>query len=142
MKRQERRGAEGDGERSNPSWIEEERPDSAEQPVAPRQVGRPPASAAQDDQLLLEEEILRDHPSHASGTTQLRGHDDQVQQGEQEIPHARVTVGQTFGAAQRCAILDSARELAIRDPHAYMAHIGGALFGIITARFVRGTHPA
>jgi hypothetical protein len=29
-----------------------------------------------------------------------------------------VSVGQTFGAAQRCAILDSARELAIRDPQA------------------------
>jgi len=42
--------------------------------------GRPPASAAQDDQLLLEQEILRDHRSHAAGTTQLRGHDDQVQQ--------------------------------------------------------------
>jgi hypothetical protein len=33
----------------------------------------------------------------------------------QEIPHAGVSVGQTFGAAQRCAILDSARELAIRE---------------------------
>jgi hypothetical protein len=36
--------------------------------------------------LLLEQEILRDHRSHASGTTPLRGHDDQVQQGEEEIP--------------------------------------------------------
>ena len=53
-----------------------------EQPVAQRQVGRPLASAAQDDQWLLEQEMLRDHRSHASGTTQRRGHDDQVQQGE------------------------------------------------------------
>jgi hypothetical protein len=82
MTRQERRGAERDGEGSNPAWIEEERPDSAEQPVAPRQGGRPPASAAQDDQLLREQEILRDHRSHASGTTQLRAYDDQVQQRE------------------------------------------------------------
>jgi hypothetical protein len=66
MKRQERRGAEGGGERSNPARIEEERPDSAAQPVAPRQVGRPPASAAQDDQLLLEQETLRDHRSYAA----------------------------------------------------------------------------
>ena len=78
--------AESDDERSNPAWIEEERPESAQQPVAQRQVGRPPASAAQDDQLLREQEILRDHRSHASGTTPPRGHDDQVQQDEEEIP--------------------------------------------------------
>jgi hypothetical protein len=41
-------------------------------------------SASQDDQLLLEQEILRDHRSHATGSTQLRGHDGQVKQGEQE----------------------------------------------------------
>jgi hypothetical protein len=55
-------------------------PQESERPLAvsvrQRQVGRPPASAAQDNHLLLEQEILRDHPSHASGTTQLRGHDD------------------------------------------------------------------
>jgi hypothetical protein len=82
MKRQERRGAKSDGELSNPAWIEEERPESATQPFAQRQVGRPPASAAQDDQLRREQEILRDHRSRATGTNQLRGHDDQVQQGE------------------------------------------------------------
>ena len=38
---------------------EEERSEAAEQSVAPRQFGRPP-SAAQDDQLLLEHEILGD----------------------------------------------------------------------------------
>ena len=46
-------------------------------------------ATAQDDQLLLEQEILRDHRSHATGATQLRGHDGQVQQGEQEVLHAR-----------------------------------------------------
>ena len=115
MKRQERRGAEADGDLSDSSWTEEERPESAKQPVAPRQVRRPLASPAQDDQLLLEQEILRDHRSHATGATQLRGHDGQVQQGEQEVLHARVSVGQTSGATQRCPILDSARELAIRE---------------------------
>ena len=45
-------------------------------------------SAPQDDQLLLEQEILRDDRSHAPGATQLRGRDGQVQQGKQEIPHA------------------------------------------------------
>ena len=116
MKRQERRGAKGDGELSNPAWIEEERAESAQQPVAQRQAGRPPASAAQDDQLLLEQEILRDHRSHATGARQPRDRHGQVQQREQEIPHARVSVGQTSSAVQRCSIVDSARELAIRDP--------------------------
>jgi hypothetical protein len=70
--------------------------------VAQRQVGRPPTSTAQDDQLLLEDEIRSDHRSHATGATQLRGHDSKVEQGEQEVLHARVSVGQTSGATQRC----------------------------------------
>ena len=88
MKRQERRGLEGDGSLSNASWTEEDRPESAQQPVARRQVRRPLASTAQDDQLLLEQEILRHHRSHTTGATELRGHDGQVKQGEQEVPHA------------------------------------------------------
>ena len=52
--------------------------------------------------MLLEQEILRDHRSHATGATQLRGHDGQVKQGEQKVRHARDSVGQTTGATQRC----------------------------------------
>src|SRR5229473_104902 len=103
MPRQERRGAYADGDLSDSSWTEEERPESAEQPVAQRQVRRPVATTAQDDQLLLEQEILRDHRSHATGATQLRGHDSYVKQGEQEVLHARDSVGQISGATQRCA---------------------------------------
>jgi len=83
-------------------------------------------SAPQDDQLLLEQEILRDHRAYTTGATEPRGHDGQVQQRGQEIPHVRVSVGQTSGAAQRCRILDSAPELAIRDPQA-ARRIGPAL---------------
>ena len=36
MKRQERRGAYADGDRSDSSWTEEERRQSADQPVAQR----------------------------------------------------------------------------------------------------------
>ena len=79
MKREERRRAESDGDLSDASWTEEERPESAQQPVTPQQVRRPLASTAQDDQLLLEQEILRDHRSHATGATELCGHDGQVQ---------------------------------------------------------------
>ena len=75
MKRQERREAYGDGDLSDASWTEEKRPHSADQPVAQRQVRRSLASTAQDDQLLLEQEILRDHRSRATGATQLRGRD-------------------------------------------------------------------
>ena len=118
MKRQQRRRAYGDGNLSDASWTEEERSESAEQPVAQRQVGRLPTSTAQEDQLLLEHEILCDHRSHATGATQLRGHDSKVEQGEQEVLHAPVSVGQTPGATQRCPIRESARELAIRDRQA------------------------
>ena len=114
VKREERRRAEGDGDRSDASWTEEERPESAQQPVAPPQV-RCPLATAQHDQLLLDQEILRDHRSHATGVTELRDDHGQVQQGWQESPMREVGVGQTLGAAQRCSNLASARELAIRD---------------------------
>jgi hypothetical protein len=116
MKRQKRRGAKGDGELSNPAWVEEKRLESAEQPIAPSQVGRPEAGATQDDQLVLEQEILRDHGSDATRAAQLRGNDGQVQQRKQEIPHVRVSVGQESDVVQRCRVLRSARELAFRDP--------------------------
>ena len=45
--------------------------------------------------------MLRDHRSHATGATQRRGHDGQVKQGEQEVLHARDSVGQMSGAMQR-----------------------------------------
>ena len=38
-----------------------------------------------------------------------------MQQGKQEVPHVRASVGQTWGAEQRGPILDSAREFPIRD---------------------------
>jgi hypothetical protein len=66
MKHQKCRGAYGDRELSDASGTEEERSESAEQPVAWRQVRRPLASPAQDDQLLLEQQILRDHRTHAT----------------------------------------------------------------------------
>ena len=68
--------------------------------------------------MLLEQEVLHHHRSHATGATELRGQDGEVKEGEQEVPQVRVSVGQMSGAAQRCSILDSARELAIRDPQA------------------------
>jgi hypothetical protein len=69
MKRLERRGAEGDGDPSEASRTEEERPESAEQPVTSRQVRRAMADTAQDDQLLLEQEILGDDRAYATGST-------------------------------------------------------------------------
>ena len=89
MKRQERRGAEGDGDPSDASGAEEKLPESAQEPVAQRQAGRPPTTTTKHDQLLLKYEILGNHGSHATGATQLRGHDGQVKQGEQEVLHAQ-----------------------------------------------------
>jgi hypothetical protein len=98
--------------------IKEEGPQSANQPVAQREVRRPLATTTKNDQLLLEYEILGDHGSHATGATQLPSHNGEVQQSDQEVLHARVSVGQRPGATQRCPILESARELAIRDAQA------------------------
>ena len=102
MKRQERGGPYADGYLSDSCWTEEERPQSADQPVAQREVRRPMASTAQDDELLLKQEVLRDHGPHATGATKPRGHHGQVEQREQETPHVRVSVDQTSGATQRC----------------------------------------
>src|SRR5262245_37340637 len=88
MKRQERRRTEGDGNLSDASAIDEERPESAEQPVGQPQVRRSMAGTAKYHQLVLEQEILRDHRSHTTGTTQLRDHDGEVKQNEQEVLHA------------------------------------------------------
>ena len=83
MKRQECRGAYGDGELSDASWTEEEQPESTKQPVAERQVRRSLATTTKNDQLLREDEILSDYRSDTTGATQLRGQDGEVQQGEQ-----------------------------------------------------------
>ena len=85
MKRQERRRTDRDGNLSDASWTEEERRQSANQPVAQREVRRPLATTTKNDQLLLEHEILGDHCSHATGATQLRSHNGEVQQGDQEF---------------------------------------------------------
>jgi hypothetical protein len=72
--------------------LKEEGSESNKQSVAGRQVRRSMSGTAKDDQLLLEQEILGDDRSHATGTTQFCGQDGQVKQGEQEILHARDSV--------------------------------------------------
>ena len=118
MKSQEGRGADGNGELADASGTKEQGAESAEEPVAPRQVGCPLAAPTQHEQLLLEREILGDHGADATGATQLRGHDGQVQQREKEIRHVRGRIGRTLGVTQRCATDRSARKSAIRDPQA------------------------
>ena len=44
------------------------------------------------------------------------------EKGEQEVRHARVSVGQTPRATQRCRIWESARELSIRDTDRVEGH--------------------
>ena len=79
MKPQDRRRAEGDRGLSDASRTEEERPESAQQPVALVKGSARTASTTQDDELLLQQQILRDHRPDAAGPTQLRGHDGEVQ---------------------------------------------------------------
>jgi hypothetical protein len=80
--------AESNGKLSDPSGAEEQGRESAKEPVARREAGCPPATTTKHDELLLENEILSDHRSHATATTQLRGHHDEVEQDEQEVLHA------------------------------------------------------
>jgi hypothetical protein len=115
MERQQHRRANRDSQFLKPARIDEEGRESAAESVTWREVGRPPAATTQHDQLLLEHEILGDHRADAAGATELGGRDGQVQQDEQQVRHARVSVGRQSTAAQRCEILDSARRFAIRD---------------------------
>ena len=110
MKCEERRGLERDGSLSNSARTQKDRPESAEQPVAGSQVRRALASAAQDQQLLLEQEVLRHHRSDTTGAAEFRGRHSEVKQGEEDVPHSPVSAGQTHSAEQRCRIRDSARE--------------------------------
>ena len=102
MEGQQRGRAQSDGDLANPSRTQKKRPESAEEPIAHSEVRRTLARTAQHDQLLLEQEILSDDGSHAAGSAELRGCDGQVKQGEQEILHARDSVGQNSGATQWC----------------------------------------
>ena len=102
MEGQHRGRAQSDGDLANPSRTQKKRPESAEEPIAHSEVRRTLARTAQHDQLLLEQEILSDDGSHAAGSAELRGCDGQVKQGEQEILHARDSVGQNSGATQWC----------------------------------------
>jgi hypothetical protein len=61
-----------------------------------------PTTTTKGEELLLEHEILGQHRSHATRTTQLCGRDREVKQGEQEVPYARVSVGRTPRPTQRC----------------------------------------
>ncbi len=103
MERQQRRRAHPDGHLPDPPGTQKQRPESAQEPVAHRQVRSTPASAAQHDQLLLEQESLNDDGSHAAGSTPLRGRDGQVEQGVQDIFQTRDRVGQTSDAVQCCS---------------------------------------
>ena len=88
MKRQERRGADGDGDLADACGTEEERPESAEQPVGQPQVRRSMAATAKYEELVFEQEILRNDRSDTTGTTQLCNDDGEVKQSEQEVVHA------------------------------------------------------
>jgi hypothetical protein len=104
-------------------------PNPQNEPVAPRQAGCPPATTPKDDELLLEHEILGHHRSHATVTTQLRGHDGEVEQDEQEVLHARVSVGQRPSATQRCPIREIRARIGDSRPTAWSGPFGPGFLG-------------
>src|SRR5262245_14268084 len=67
--------------------VEEERPESAEQPVGQAQVRRSMAATAKYEELVFEQEILRNDRSDTTGTTQLCNDDGEVKQSQQEVLH-------------------------------------------------------
>jgi hypothetical protein len=81
MKCEERRGPKGDRGLLEASGTEEERSHCADQPIAQREVWRSLATTPKDDQLLLEDQILGDHPSDTTTATQPRPDDNEVEQG-------------------------------------------------------------
>ena len=101
MNPEERRRAECDGDLADAFCSEEHRPESAQQSVTRREVRRPLAITAQNNELLLEQEIRRHYRPHTTGAIELRRHDGQMKPGEHEVSHARLSPGQTSDAAQR-----------------------------------------
>ena len=89
MKREQCRGPEADGDFADAAWSQKQRCESAQETVSRGQVRRPLAWPAQDNPLLLEHEILRDHGTHAAGPTEPCGRDGQVKQGEEDSFHTR-----------------------------------------------------
>jgi hypothetical protein len=74
-----------DGHLSNPGWTEEKRCEPAREPVVPRLVRRSAASAAQDEQLLFEQEVLPPSPSDTPAA-EFRGRVGEVKQSEHDVP--------------------------------------------------------
>ena len=124
MKRQERRGLQRDGSLSNSSGTEEDRAESAKQPVAGRQVRRALVSAAEDQQLLLKQEVLRHHRFDTADAAKFRDRHGEVKQREKSVPHSRVSVGQMQRVEQRCRIRRLTRELSFRDAQGFLRPLG------------------
>jgi hypothetical protein len=58
MKREKRRGTDADGDLPDSPWTEEERPQSANQPVAQREVRRPLVTTTKNDFVIRKGETL------------------------------------------------------------------------------------
>jgi hypothetical protein len=122
MKPQERRRAYGDRDLSDTSLIEEERPESAEQPVAQGQVRRPLASTAQDDQLLLEQEILAITARTPPGPQSFAVMTAKWSRASSRSFMREASVGQTSGATQRCLNPRFSERIGISRPTGSVAN--------------------
>jgi uncharacterized repeat protein (TIGR01451 family) len=83
-----------------------------------RQVWRALASTAKNQQLLLEQEVLRHHGSETTDAAEFRDRHGEVKQGKEAVPHSRVSVRLTQCTEQRCRIRGVAREFSFRDEQA------------------------
>ena len=117
MEGQQRGRAQADGDLADPSWTQKQRQEAEEQPIADAEIRRALPRPTQDDELLLEKKILADDRPHAAGAAELRGRDRQVEQREEEMLHARDSLGQNSTPRNIAPSAHFPRELRIRDRH-------------------------
>jgi hypothetical protein len=135
MKRQERRRADGDSDFLDAPRIEEERPESAQHPVAQREIRRALTTTRTTMSCCLSKRFSASSDRTPPGPRSFTAITARCQHREYEVPHTRISVGQTVGAVQRCSIMDSARELVIRDAqHSRRRLLAAATAGVIHCR--------
>ena len=87
MKPQQRRGPDAHRGLRDATGAEKKRPEGQEKSVNGREVRRPSSRTADNQQLLLEEEILSEHRLDTARSKKLGGDSQQVGQEQQDILH-------------------------------------------------------
>jgi hypothetical protein len=98
MKRQERRRADRDGDFLDAPRTEEERPESAQHPVAQREIRRALTTTLRTMSCCLSKRFSASSDRTPPGPRSFTAMTARCQHREYEVPHTRISVGQTVGA--------------------------------------------